>query len=332
MEPIKLELLREGRAFSFFQIFRLLSVITQGGSGKGDLSEDFINKITVKPNLSLAFPASDVESVEEVGEDGDTRFQIISNMLGLYGSSSPLPTFYTEDLFEEEAEDESVSRDFVDIINHRLFILLFECWMKYRQFFQVFETKDSAHIERLFCLLGLGNPSFRKGIKAPHRLLRYLGLFTQHPHSAVGLKTILRDTFSGIDVDVISCIKRTARMPEDQRLQLGVVSCTLGEDSYLAREIVSRMGKFRIQLGPMNKKEFKSFYPGSDNYNRLIFLTELYFVEPLEYDLELIQAKGEALSVRLGDQTRATLGVDSFIFSSSETMGEIRTVLQPQMN
>lgn len=329
LESIKLMLLKEGRDFSFFQIFRLLRVITQGKLERGEGSKDFMNRITVKPNLSLAFPASDVESIEEVGEDGEARFQIIANLLGLYGSSSPIPTFYTEDLIEEESEDESVSRDFIDIINQRLFELLFECWMKYRQFLQVFEANDSAHIERLFCLLGLGDPHLRRGIHEPHRLLRYIGLFSQYPHSAVGLKTILKDTFSGIGVNIISCVKKTAGIPDDQRLRVGVSSCLLGVDTYLGREIADRMGKFRIQLGPMTKKEFKGFYPGSESFNRLTFLTELYFIEPLEYDLELIQAKGEALTVCLGDPTRATLGLDSFIFSSPEIMGEIRTILQP---
>ncbi len=332
MEYIKREILDQAHSFSFFQIFRLLRVISQEKPGERDIFRELFNRIDIKPKLSLAFPASDVESVKEIERDDEKRFQVIANLLGLYGSSSPLPTFYTEDLIEEESEDESVSRDFFDIINQRIFELLFECWLKYRQFLQIFEANNLSYMDRLFCLMGMGEPSLRKGIENPHSLLRYAGLFTQQPHSAVGLKTILKDSFPGIEIDIRSCIEKTTEIPEDQRLRVGVSSCSLGIDSYIGRELVDRMGKFRIQIGPMSIEEFKGFYPGSYNYERLTFLTGLYFVEPLEYDLELILKEGEAQTVCLGDPSRATLGFDTFIFSSSEIMGEIKTILQTTKN
>ncbi|UCG67883.1 MAG: type VI secretion system baseplate subunit TssG, partial [Deltaproteobacteria bacterium] len=130
---LKHELLEKGPAFSFFQIIRLLRLFSLKSSRTQKPPSDFSETIRIKPNLSLAFPASDVESVQEVGDPEDPRFLITANFLGLYGSASPLPTFYTEDLIDEAAQDESVTRDFIDILNQRLFALLFECWGKYRQ-------------------------------------------------------------------------------------------------------------------------------------------------------------------------------------------------------
>jgi type VI secretion system protein ImpH len=179
------------------------------------------------------------------------------------------------------------------------------------------------------CLLGIGEKSFRKDIPEPHRLLRYIGLFTQFPHSALGLRTLLKDALGETPVEVIPCVERTARIPESQTLRLAVSGCRLGADSYLGDEIPDRMGKFRIRLGPLTRAEFKRFSPGAEDFNRVSFLTDLYFVEPLEYDLELILAQGEALGVCLGDPTRATLGVDSWISSTPE-MEETRAVVSPQ--
>ncbi|MGD9157938.1 MAG: type VI secretion system baseplate subunit TssG [Desulfobacteraceae bacterium] len=332
MESIKRKILDQAHSFSFFQIFRVLRVISREKPEKRNLFQDFFSRIDIKPKLSLAFPASDVESVKEIERDDEKRFLIIANLLGLYGSSSPLPMFYTEDLIEEENEDESVSRDFIDIINQRIFELLFECWLKYRQFLQVFEADNPSYMDKLFCLIGMGEPSLRKGIENPHGLLRYAGLFTQQPHSAVGLKTILKDSFPGIKFDIRSCVEKTTEIPDDQLMRIGVSSYSLGVDTYIGREILDKMGKFRIQIGPMSIEEFKGFYPGSKNYNQLTFLTGLYFIEPLEYDLELILKEGEAQTVCLGDPSRATLGFDTFIFSSSEIMGEIKTILQTTKN
>ncbi len=323
------ELLKEGHAFSFFQVIRLLRLFAMHASGRQTSPSDFSGRIRIKPNLSMAFPASDVEKIEQFGDPENPHFLITVNFLGLYGSTSPLPTFYTEDLIDEAAEDESVSRDFIDILNERIFALLFECWGKYRQSLQVVEEKSLQHLERLFCLLGLGEASFRKDISEPYRLLRYIGLFTQYPHSALGLKTMLKDALGGTAVEVIPCLERTAKIPESQRLRLGVSGCRLDVDSYLGDEMPDRMGKFRIRLGPLTRAEFKRLSPGTEAFNWVSFLTGLYFVEPLECEVELILARGEALTVCLGDPTRATLGVDSWIFSTSE-LEETRAIFSPQ--
>jgi type VI secretion system protein ImpH len=322
------ELLKEGHAFSFFQIIRLLRFHISKSTGKAGSALLTGNTIRIHPTLSLAFPASDVESIQDMGDVDDPSFLILANILGLYGSSSPLPIFYTEDLIDEANEDESTTRDFIDIINQRLFSLLFESWSKYRLDLKVLEEEDPAYINRLFCLLGLGGESIRRNIPESYRLLRYIGLLTQFPRSARGLEALLTDAF-GILVVVIPCIQRTVDIPNDQRLRLGAKEGSrLGLDTYLGDHMEDRMGKFRIQLGPLSRNDFKRFSPGQDAFERLMFLTEFYFVEPLEYDIELITAEGVAQTICLGDPTRSTLGMDTWIFSSQE-LGEVRVVFNP---
>jgi type VI secretion system protein ImpH len=325
---LKEELLREGHDFSFFQVIRLLRLLVPQSSDPHTTPSAFSKAIRTKPHLSLAFPASEVQRVEEIGDAEDPRFLIAVNFLGLYGTSSPLPPFYTEDLIDEAAEDESVSRDFIDTINERLFALLFECWGKYRQSLKVVEEKSPEHMERLFCLLGLGEPSFRDDMPEPQRLLRYIGLFSQFPRSALGLKTLLADALGGIPVDVLPCIERKATLPESQLLRMGVSGCRMGSDSYLGSHLTDRMGKFRIRIGPLTRADYKRLSPGTKDFERVTFLTDLYFVEPLEYDVEVILAEGEALTISLGDATRATMGVDGWMFSDPK-LKEVRAIFNP---
>jgi len=325
---LKLELLKEGHAFSFFQVLRLLRHFAVASSDRQAANSDFSRHIQIKPNLSLAFPPSDVEKVEEAGDHDDHRFLVTANFLGLYGSSSPLPTFYTEDLIDEESQDESTSRDFIDIVNQNLYTLLFSCWSKYRLHLRVLEEKSPQQIEQLFCLLGLGEPTLRQSIPSPERLLRYLGLFTQFPRSALGLKTLLRDALGGIPVDVIPCVYRKAVIPRSQRMCMGISGSSLGVDSYVGEEIDDRMGKFRVQLGPMTKGEYHRFTPGQEDFDWLVLLTAMYFVEPLEYDVEVIMAAHEVRSVVLGDDSRSVLGVESWIFSDDQ-WGEVRAIFDP---
>ena len=328
---LKLKLLKEGHAFSFFQIIRLLGCVEDSPGQNRPAGRGGLNNIRVRSNLSMAFPAADVEKIEERDDPETDQYLITANMIGLYGTASPLPTFYTEELMAEEAGDESVSRDFIDIFNHRLYELLFSCWSKYRQYLQVLETQHAPDLERLFCLLGLGEKVLRRGISQPQRLLRYIGLFSQFPRSAVGLKALLRDALGDIPLTIIPCIERKATVPENQRFQLGVSGCSLGTSAYLGQEIADRMGKFRIQVGPVDEKVFQTFFPGNNAYEQLNFLTRIYLTETLAYDLELILPKGQAQTVCLGDADHATLGVNSWVFSG-ESMDEVRTIFTPQLS
>lgn len=328
ISELKLDLLKEGYSFSFFQVMRLLHLLCGSSTSKGATGMPETDSIRIRPKLSLGFPAADVDRIEETTDEEETRFQVTANLLGLYGASSPLPTFYTEDLMDEASDDESVAREFIDVINHRLFQVLYGCLCKYKQFLQVVESNSTVHAERLFCLMGIGGKRLRSEISDPYGLLRYVGLFMQMPRSALGLETLLADALDGMAVTVIPCVKRKAKIPEDQKLCVGSSVHSLGQNSFLGEEIVDRMGKFRIRIGPMNKEQFQSFYPEADRYRAVTFLTKMYVLEELEYELEIILAANEAETVCLGDPDRSSLGSNTWVFSTAQ-IGEVRTIYRP---
>jgi len=323
---IKFELLEKGHEFSFFQVMRLLRLLGRSPERTGAQEDE--EKTRVRPELSLAFPPADVARIEETAGEG-FDYRVTATFLGLYGSSSPLPTFYTEDLLEEAQGDSSVTRDFLDIINHRLFLLFFRCWTKYRLFLQVAEENNPRDLERLFCFLGLGEKELREGLPEPFSLLRYIGLFTQFPRCASGLETLLQDSLGKVPVNLLPCLMRRVKIPEDQRLSLGITGSLLGQDSFLGKEIEDRMGKFRLQIGPLDVKKFRDLLPGRPAYQKLAFLTKFYLVEPLEYDMELILTQGEVKTVCLGAIQWSGLGWDSWIFSG-DYPEEVRATFPPK--
>ena len=327
---LKLDLLMKGHEYSFFQVMRLLRLLLQStGEKREDLNPKGDEKIRVKPALSLAFPASDVAKVEELGDESPS-FLVTATFLGLYGSSSPLPNFYTEDLIDEASEDMSVSRDFMDGLNHRLYILLFYCWLKYRQFLQVVEEKNPRDLEKLFCFLGLGEPELRRNLPDPYPLIRYIGLFSQFPRSASGLETLLKDALEGVPINVIPCVKRTVSIPPDQRFYLGSSGNSLGESSFLGEELDDRMGKFSLQIGPLKSDPFHALLPEDPRHKRLAFLTKFYVTDPLEYDLQLILAKQEAKKACLGGRMWSRLGWNTWIFSVDH-LDEVSVTLPPKV-
>lgn len=325
---LKSDLLGKAHKFSFFQVMRLLRLFLHPLERPGEKKSAEEEYIRIRPELSLSFPPADVAKIEE-GDREKPLFFITTTHLGLYGSSSPLPTFYTEDLLDEAAEDMSVTRDFIDIFNHRLYLLLFRCWGKYRLFLQVIEENNPEVLGKLFCLIGLGEKELRKDLPESYSLIRYTGLFTQFPKSASGLQALLHDGLGKIPVEVIPCVKRVVKIPPDQRLVLGKAGSGLGEESFLGEEIDDRMGKFRLRIGPLKSDPFHSLLPGSVDHQRLAFLTRFYLLDVLEYDIELILAEKEAETISLGGSQWSRLGLDTWVFSLDH-LAEVKATFPPQ--
>lgn len=325
---LRAELLGRARRFSFVQVIRLLRRHYLTGSaaeigvpaGERSVEAFWRGALQVRPELSLTFPGTDVVEVDRPepadGECGAARFRVTAAFLGLYGVSSPLPTFYTEDLMDEAREDRSVSRDFLDVVNGPLYPLVFHCWRKYRLGIAIAEEESSRDLDRLFCLIGLGDPGFRDRIDRPETLIRYAGLLTQAPRSALGLERFLGDAMETPGLTVLPGIPRRAVLPADQRTVLGADRQRLGRNCFLGRRIADRMGKIRIRIAPVSAAEFQTWLPDGDRFGRMRTLVAIYLDQPLEWELEVVLADGEAATARPGDSDRGRLGWNTWLFSN----------------
>lgn len=309
---LKSKLLRESRRYSFVQAMRLLRGLIQRETAGCPEDQVFRQQIRVRPDLSLVFPETDLLSIQE-SPDEPLHFRITATFLGLYGAASPLPTFYTEDLLRERLEDRSTTRDFIDIINAPLYPLHFRIWGKYRLFYKLVEEVCPGTLQRLFCLLGLPSEAFQESVHRPYRLLRFLGLFTQFPRSAEGLRALLADHLAEPTIDIVQCVPRRAGIPPDQRLRLGQAANVLGEDSHLGHEIADCQGKFRIQLGPLDSERYQRFLPDQETYRETAAMVALYLDQPLLWDLELVLAPGQAHPTELGGSRWSRLGWDTWL-------------------
>jgi len=295
---LKLEMLKNSHSFHFFQIVRLFKL----------LYNDNDKPLKMRPNLSLNYPCSDVVNFKET----DDHYLIELNMLGLYGVSSPLPSFYTEELIDEKTNGKSITRDFIDIITHRLYYIFYECFLKYKLSLNYIESDDQKWYEKLNQMSGSGHTVFNSNNNT-NRLIRYIGILTQFPRSASGLKIILKDALD-VPVEIIQFIKQQGVIPEEQRLILGNLENKLGKNTYLGKKVIFSMGNFLIQVGPIKEDDYNSYLPGTEKFNDIISLTNAYILDPLEFDIEIILdeiSKTSSMGV-------SKLGIDSWIFSGKK--------------
>lgn len=308
------KLLDKPSGFSFFQAIRLLRLHSRGCTGK-DLDDFYRDHLRVRPQLSLGFPGTDLNDIKvEDREDGEV-FRMEATFLGLYGASSPLPVFYTEELLQELADDKSVTRDFLDIVNNDFYTHFFRAWSRSRLMIKAVDENDDSWLVRLFSLLGFGHQCMLDSVPEECRRFRHIGLLTQYPRSALGLKTIVRDSLDHKQVEVEQCLLRKVKLPEDQRFSLGVDSNILGEVSWIGEELEDRSSKLAIVITELDATRFHQLLPGKEEEDKLDNLVRGYLVEPFQYDLVLEMKPGEANTTVIGGEQWSALGCDTWIFS-----------------
>lgn len=297
-------LLANSDRFSYFQAIRLLRLLGKGGSAS-------LEKLRIRPKLGLGFPESDIDQIEVLPQGG---YQITANFFGLYGVASPLPAYYTEDLFEEEREGRHATRDFLDVIHFAMYPLLFDAWNKYRLHQRIVEAEDNNVLNHLYAFVGLDNSNLRVDLlPSSAGLLRYAGIFNQRPRSALGLHTILADAFSPAQVEIDSCVPQRLTIPSDQQLSLGIQGHCLGEETYLGTLIDDYANHIRIRLCEVPAKLFHELLPGQAGNKRLHFLTRYYLLDPLAATVQINLADNEAQPTRLNSRYWSQLGLDTWL-------------------
>ncbi|HTN67665.1 MAG TPA: type VI secretion system baseplate subunit TssG [Burkholderiaceae bacterium] len=308
---VREQLLANGEKFSYFQAIRLLRLLGKSGGMPHDA-------LRIRPKLGLGFPENDIDRIEALPQGG---YRITANFFGLYGVASPLPVYYTEDLFEEEREGRHATRDFLDIVHHAMYPLLFDAWIKYRLQQRIVEADDGNVLDHLYAFVGLGNPDLRIDLlPGSAELLRYAGLLNQRPRSALGLRTLLADAFSPARVEINSCVPHWLPIPSDQRLRLGRQAHCLGEDTHLGQQIDDHTNQIRVRLHDVPADLFHQLLPGEAGHARLCFLTRYYLLDPLTVRVQISLRDGAASPARLNSRNWSRLGLDTWLNPEADGM------------
>lgn len=306
---LKARLLSHGERFSFFQAYRLLRRL--GLQGTSDIED-----IRSRPNLSLGFPASDISSIVE-RKDG--RYQVAANFLGLYGVSSPLPNFYTEDLLAEQDQELHARRDFLDIVSQTIYPIFFRAWLKSKPHLRIVEFDDTRMLDIFYTFVGINQPEKYRNQPGFDALLRFGALYTQSPRSALGLKIILSASYPEASIEIIEQDIRTSSIPAEQHLYLGNQATTLGVDTHLGSEFNCCNSNLTIAIREVEGDLFRQLLPGGSEYSRLCFMVQQYLTDPLNVMVDLYLKRGVAQPAVLGQDNWSALGRDTWLCSGSES-------------
>ncbi|KVP81065.1 type VI secretion protein [Burkholderia ubonensis] len=307
LEPV---LLGEAKHFAYFQAIRLLRRIVRERRGDAACRPAVPMPIHTRPDLALSFPDTDIERIDKTEGGG---YRVIANFFGLYGVSSPLPTFYTEDLIDEALKGRHAARSFLDLLHQILYPLLYDAWLKYRLPQRIIEEHDTAALRPLYALAGIDTHATRDAGLHEHALLRYIGLLSQRPRSALGLRALLTDALAPAMVDIEQCVPQWLPIPNDQRTHVGEHMHQIGIDARIGTRMRDDDGRLRIVLRNVPGPLFHSLMPGGDAFRQLRFLTRLYLTQPFVVDVEVRVRISDAHPAHCGSDAWSRVGLDTWL-------------------
>jgi type VI secretion system protein ImpH len=300
ISTVEAELRDSPYLFEFFQAVRLMERLFPNKSPVGKFLPPSTEVVRFVANSTLAFPASQVQSLEW-SQDTPCRMKV--NFLGLTGPEGVLPLYYTALLAERTREGDSSAVDFFDIFNHRLTSLFYLAWEKYR-FSVAYEREGlDPFSHHLMDLIGMGTPGLQNRLPVEDdSLLYYSGLLAQRPRSAAALRDVLSDYFE-VPVEVeqfaggwYSLDKNTQTalqggLGESEQLGFGVV---------VGDEVWDQTARVRIKFGPLSLEQYQDFLPQGSAFPALRALTTFFSNGEFDFEIQLILGRRDVPACELG--------------------------------
>jgi type VI secretion system protein ImpH len=251
--------------------------------------------------------------------------------MGLLGASGSLPLHYSEMLAaEEHARSDSGARAFFDLLSNRALALFYEAWAKYRVRHRANAQGRDAYLPLLLAFAGIpaGVPPDPAGFDE-----QVLGHFAAQLGARVVSAAVLGGVLSAyFSVPVV--IEQFAGMwdvlPPGLQTQLGANNRGLGAGATAGSRLWRCDLSFRVRLGPLSRREFEKFMPGSEGARALARVLAEFTTSVPYCEVQLLLRADEVHGARLDGQAR--LGLHCFVLTVRELddRGDIRYRLAPR--
>lgn len=325
-------LANEPHRFEFFQAVRLLLSHHRQHSNERDL--DALGQIVrFRSSISLAFPPSEIESLEiewddcddaaagpcdVAGDDAGTGGAMFKSVtltpafIGLTGPSGVLPRHYTQHVAEREIyHRDSATRAFLDIFASRAIALYYQSWLKYRLHFQYEADREQRFLPQVLSLAGLGLSGTCERLAdgghglADESLAHYAGALRNRPQSAEWFSRVVSDHFR-VPCEIEQFAGQWFELPAQERMLLGRAGCALGQTSFCGAHIWDRQSKVRLTIGPLRRKQFDEFLPNGAASHSLRRLFRLMVGTVFDCEVRLVldrrDVRAASLDSRHGGQ------------------------------
>ncbi|RJG06135.1 type VI secretion system baseplate subunit TssG [Noviherbaspirillum cavernae] len=321
--------------FEFFQAVRLLLAKYRKDSTVHDL--DILGQvIRFRNSVSLAFPPSEIESLEfewdsddteetEVGTIGNAHLSFKSvtltpSFIGLIGPMGVMPRYYTQQVAERETyQRDHATRAFLDIFTSRAVALFYQAWLKCRLHLQYEADRTQRFLPMLLSLAGLGTDKAQQPIDSPgafssESLAYYAGPLRERPQSVQWFARVVTDYFH-VKCSAKQFVGQWIEIPSHDLTRLGGANCTLGQTTFCGCRVWDRQTCVRLTIGPMSKAQFGEFLPAGTAGAKLGNLFRLMVGATFDCEVRLLLDKRDVVIASLHGDEGVHLGWNSWLSS-----------------
>jgi type VI secretion system protein ImpH len=323
------DLIKNGPSYNVWQAVWLGENITRkdNPSRKDYLLDQ--TGLKFRPYDVYIYPPRDINSISY---DNGTLTYIIT-FLGLYGTNSPLPRCYHEQVAMQQrllGTGEVPLQNFLDIFNNRFYWLYYQSWKKYRFYLFLNEDPNGKITGRINSFIGRSLlPKERESTISDFVLLKFSGIFSQRVRNKAGLSILLSYLFPKYNINIREFAPRWIELPEVP--SLGSVEFSLGLNSFIGKFTITYTSRICVELGPISFEEYLAFLPGTLFSNRLIELMKLYLNDGLEFDLEF-KIKSDTITSVSWDDDRLKLGTTVWLGKPKEDLTKVHLHYQEFAN
>jgi len=269
----------------FFQLMRLISHLLKKTSPELSWRESFDQSVRIRPALSLDFPGREIETVEFTE---DNKIMVETSFFGLYGVTSPLPNFYTEDLISAKKDGQNLTRLFFDLFHYAMYPLLLSAMTRFKPMTGLQEYSDRRQNLRRLSWLGLSSPKITEQFSEWPKMLKVASILSTSYCSVAGLKALLLTIVDSGSVNIVSCPTVRAVIPQRFRLRLGTRANQLGTQAVLGHAITAPNNNYvDIQLQDQTSEDIQAIMPGGAKYQLLKQALTLYVPSYLKLCLKM---------------------------------------------
>jgi type VI secretion system protein ImpH len=280
-QTLKLLIESNSHRIEFFQLIRLyLHFLRLKAKENGVLEKDIPSwevllseSLRIRPSLSLGFPEHEVSAVRFDEQD---RLEVETTFFGLYGVTSPLPYFYSEELIANNQYSIHLARGFLDMFHYRAYQLLIRAMTRHRYITGLQLGKDERQLNRFLNLIGIDGKALKKHLDQWPKLLHLAPIFNMKQHSAAGLQHLIQAIVGSGNVTVNPNYSHRVKVPQSQQLHLGNKNHQLGKEAILGASVLDRRYMVEVVLENQGAGAIDDILPGGEKHGLLKQALDLY--------------------------------------------------------
>ncbi len=270
---------------NFYRFCQLLEQTAPDAPVMGSIWQVRHEPIRFRPHPGMGFPSGEIRGAEAPTHPHlPTTVRV--NFMGLYGTESPLPTHYVNDVTQRR-EGHEATQDFLDIFNHRLTTQFYRIWRKYSYPATFAPGGSDATSQYLLGLAGLGIDGCAQNVATPvSRFLALLPVMLLPGRTAEGITSLVRLLAPETRAQVMSWEPR--RIAQPVKLKMSTRHpVSLTHRPVMGAHAIDVNGQVLLRLFTHDPTDVQGWLSGGQLHGDLMALLHVYLGAKLDAKLEL---------------------------------------------